>query len=261
MAEPRPPDVESLLDFRDRVVMVTGAGTGLGRGIAIRFAEAGADLGIHYSRSESGARQTRADVAALGRRAAVVRADVTDPDDVDRLIDATLAEFGRLDVLINCAGIYPVIPLLELKASDWEATMSVNLRGAFLCTQAAARKMPDGGSITNITSVSAHYAVPGHAHYCASKAGLEMLTQVSAAELAGQGIRVNAVAPGLIWRDGLDDDWPEGVARWEASVPLRRLGYPADVADACLFLASPAARWITGASLRVDGGIMTNQVF
>jgi NAD(P)-dependent dehydrogenase (short-subunit alcohol dehydrogenase family) len=118
-----------------------------------------------------------------------------------------------------------------------------------------------GGAIVNITSIEAENPAPGHSHYNAAKAGVLMHTRAAAGELARHGIRVNAVAPGLLWRDGIEQAWPEGVARWQAAAPLRRLGTAEDVADACLFLASPAARWITGASLTVDGGVMTSQIF
>ena len=129
--------------------------------------------------------------------------------------------------------------------------------------QAVAKRMIEqgGGAIVNIASIEAENAAPMHAHYCAAKAGVAMLTQAAAQELGGHGIRVNCVSPGLIWRDGIEDAWPEGVERWKAAAPLTRLGRPKDIADACLFLASDAAAWITGVNLRVDGGVMTNQIF
>jgi NAD(P)-dependent dehydrogenase (short-subunit alcohol dehydrogenase family) len=122
-------------------------------------------------------------------------------------------------------------------------------------------KEQDGGAIVNITSIESENPAPNHSHYNAAKGGVLMFTRASAYELAPHGIRVNAVAPGLIWREGLERDWPDGVQRWQKTAPLKRLGLPDDVADACLFLASPAARWITGASLLVDGGVMTHQIF
>jgi NAD(P)-dependent dehydrogenase (short-subunit alcohol dehydrogenase family) len=118
-----------------------------------------------------------------------------------------------------------------------------------------------GGAIVNVTSIEAENPAPAHSHYNAAKAGAAMHTRAAAQELGPHGIRVNAVAPGLVWREGLDEAWPDGVARYLNAAPLGRLGQPEDVADACLFLASPAARWITGASLTVDGGVMTRQIF
>src|SRR5262249_20655625 len=152
---------------------------------------------------------------------------------------------GRLDVLINNAGVYPVAGTLEMAEGQWDEVVDLNLRGVFLCTQAAARQMitqSEGGAIVNITSIDAENPGEGHTHYGGSKAGVEGYTRAAAYELARFGVRVNAVAPGLIWREGIEADWPDGVRRWERSAPLRRLGLPADVADACLFLASPAAR-------------------
>jgi NAD(P)-dependent dehydrogenase (short-subunit alcohol dehydrogenase family) len=142
--------------------------------------------------------------------------------------------------------------------------MNANLRSVFLCTQAAARQMvaqASGGAIVNITSIEAENPAPNHSHYNASKGGVLMYTRAAASELGQYGIRVNAVAPGLIWKDNIEQTWPAGVARWRQAAPLGRLGMPEDVADACLFLVSPAARWITGASLTVDGGVMTHQIY
>ena len=188
---------------------------------------------------------------------------MTRTEDVERLF-VSAADLGGVDVLVCNAGIYPTRPFLQLSIEEWDEMLGVNLRGAFLCAQSGARLMVEqgrGGSIVNVTSISAANPAADHAHYNASKAGLEMLTQSLAAELGPHRIRVNAVAPGLIWSETVEQDWPEGVARWLARVPLGRLGQPDDVADACLFLASPAARWITGASLRVDGGVMTRQIY
>jgi NAD(P)-dependent dehydrogenase (short-subunit alcohol dehydrogenase family) len=258
------PPVQSLLDFRDQVVLVTGAGGGIGAGIAARFGEAGATVVAHFNTSADGALAVVKRLKADGRRAVAVQADLSDAARVREVVDDVVAEFGRLDVLINNAGIYPLHSLLEMPAIAWDDVLNANLRSAFLCTQAAAKAMiagGRGGAIVNITSIEADNPAPAHAHYSASKAALAMLTRSSASELGMHGIRVNAVAPGLIGREGIEAAWPEGVARWQASAPLQRLGTPEDVADACLFFASPAARWITGATLTVDGGVMTAQVY
>ncbi|HEX6123036.1 MAG TPA: SDR family oxidoreductase, partial [Ktedonobacterales bacterium] len=199
-----------------------------------------------------------------GGQAAAHQADLTAADEVAGLMRATVAAFGRVDVLVNNAGSYPLAGLLEMTLAQWEAVLNANLRSVFLCTQAAARQMiaqGSGGAIINITSIEAENPAPSHSHYNAAKGGVLMHTRASASELGRYGIRVNAVAPGLIWKEDLEREWADGVARFRQAAPLGRLGTPEDVADACLFLASPAARWITGASLTVDGGVMTHQIF
>lgn len=258
------PNVKTLLDFTGKVVIVTGSGSGLGSGIARRFAEAGARVIVHYKTSAPGAQAVVDAIQAQGGQAVPVQADLTREDDAARLIAACVGAFGRADVLINNAGLYPLATLMEMTPAQWDETINANLRSAFLCTQAFARQIAahqSSGAVVNITSIEAENPAPMHSHYNAAKGGLLMLTRAAANELAPHGIRVNAVAPGLIWRDGLEEAWPDGVQRWLRAAPLGRLGMPEDVADACLFLASPAARWITGASLTVDGGVMTHQIF
>ena len=259
-----PQPVLSLLDFTDRVVVVTGAGRGLGAGIAVRFAEAGAAVVVNYRASAADAEATVARITARGQRALKVQADVSQAPESDRLLKAAADAFGRVDVLVNNAGIYPVSSLLEMTEEAWDQVVDANLRSVHVCTQAAARRMiaqGRGGAIVNVASIEAHNPAALHSHYDAAKAGVVMHTRSAARELGAHGIRVNSVSPGLIWRAGLDQDWPDGVTRYTRAVPLGRLGRPQDVADACLFLASPAAQWITGADLLVDGGVMTNTVY
>ncbi|HLE26724.1 MAG TPA: 3-oxoacyl-ACP reductase family protein [Anaerolineales bacterium] len=258
------PPVKTLLDFSNTVAVVTGSGSGLGQSLARRFAEAGANVVVHYRSSAEGARAVVKHIAGLGGQAIAVQGDLAREADAARLVRQTVEAFGRVDVLINNAGLYPRASVLEMTLAQWDKGVDANLRSVFLCTQAAARQMiaqGGGGAIVNITSIEAENPAPDHSHYDAAKGGVLMYTRASAYELAAHGIRVNAVAPGLIWREGIEQAWPEGVARWQKTAPLRRLGLPEDVADACLFLASPASRWITGASLTVDGGVLTHQIY
>ena len=257
-----PPD--KLFDFSGKVVLVTGAGRGIGTGIALRFAHAGAGVVVSYRTSEAGARAVSQAIQALGVRALTLQADVRKKADVEALIARAVDGLGRLDILINNAGPYPVAPLLEMSEAQWDEVLDSNLRGVHLCTQAAAAQMirqGAGGAIVNIASIEAENPAHGHSHYDAAKAGVVMHTRSAARELGPHRIRVNSVSPGVIWQEGIEEDWPDGVNRYLKAVPLGRLGSFEDVADACLFLASPAARWITGANLVVDGGVMTNTVY
>ncbi len=258
------PTIETLLDFTGRTVLVTGAGRGIGAGIARRFAEAGASVVVSYRSSGGGAREVVTAIESSGGRALAVRADVTLEGEVEALVERALGHFARLDVVVNNAGIYPMAPLMEMTEDDWRRTVDANLTSVFLLTRAAGRHMiarGEGGAIVNVASIEGYHPAPAHSHYSTTKAGVLMHTRAAALELGGHGIRANAVSPGLIWRRGIEEDWPEGVERWHAAAPLERLGRPEDVADACLFLASPAARWITGADLKVDGGVTASSIF
>lgn len=259
-----PPHPQDLLDFSGHVVIVTGSGSGLGSGIATRFAAAGATLVVNYRTSHLEAQQVVETIHGQGGTAAAIQADVTKKEEVDRLLAQTVDLYGTVNTWVNNAGIYPLSPLIDMTKAEWDAVIETNLSSVFLSVQAVAKQMivqKTGGSIINIASIEGENPAPMHSHYNAAKGGVLMHTQAAAHELGPHGIRVNAVSPGLIWRAGLDEAWPEGVQRWQKAAPLTRLGQPDDVADACLFLASPAARWITGINLRVDGGVMTHQIF
>ncbi|MEV6590916.1 SDR family NAD(P)-dependent oxidoreductase [Streptomyces acidicola] len=239
-----------------QVALVTGAGGGIGRGIALRFAAAGAAVALHHR--ARGVDDLVAGVRESGGRAIALRADLTDEDACARLVrDAAEWGGGRLTALVNNAGVQPVQALSGMTVADWRSVVDTNLSSVFACTQAAAEVMRagGGGSVTHIASIEAGRPAPLHAHYCAAKAAVVMHARSAALEYGPYGIRVNTVSPGLIDRDGLEEDWPEGVRRWQQAVPTGRLGRPEDVGDACVFLASPMASWITGHDLVVDGGV------
>jgi 3-oxoacyl-[acyl-carrier protein] reductase len=170
-------------------------------------------------------------------------------------VRAVVSWTGRLDTLVNNAGTQPVADLAGMPVRDWRAILDTNLTSAFSCTQAAAEVMTGGGAVVHIASTEATQPTAGHAHYSTAKAALVMHARNAALEYGARGIRVNAVSPGLIERPGIADAWPDGVRRWHEAAPLTRLGAPADVANACVFLASPLAGWITGQNLVVDGGV------
>lgn len=241
-----------MLDLTGTAALVTGASGGIGRGIALRFAQAGAAVAVHHHRNDP---TVVAEIEAAGGTAVALRADLTDEVACHELVHAAAAWAGRLDTLVNNAGIQPVAPLAGMPAADWRAVFDANLTSAFSCTQAAARVMTGGGSVVHIASIEATQPAPGHAHYSCAKAALVMHARTAALEYGPRGIRVNTVSPGLIDRPGLAASWPEGVERWTSAAPLTRLGTPEDVANACVFLASPLAAWITGHDLVVDGGV------
>ena len=238
-----------MLDLSGETALVTGASGNIGAAIASRLAEAGAAIVAHYHRNEAAA---RALVDKLGQ-GSVVQADLAD----ESAVDALFANAAPTLVVHNAAA-QPVAALGDMSFADWRDMMAANLDSAFLVTQRAALAWISAGrpgAIVNIGSTEALDPAAGHAHYATSKAGLLMLTRAAALEFGSSNIRVNCVSPGLTDREGLARDWPDGVSRWLDRVPLGRLGSPNDVADAVLFLLSPAARFISGANLVVDGGM------
>jgi 3-oxoacyl-[acyl-carrier protein] reductase len=241
-----------LLDLTGRVVVVTGAGGTIGRGIARRCSQAGASV-VAHTRGRS--------AEPLPAPSAVVQANLTDPDAPRAVLDAVLGAFGRVDALVNNAGIQPRSSLADLDDGDWQAMLDTNLTAVHRLTRVVAARMAEqgaGGSIVHIASIEGSQPAPFHGHYAAAKAALIMHARAAALEYGSDGIRVNTVSPGLIDRPGLEDDWPEGVARWHAAAPLGRLGTPEDVGDACVFLCSGLARWISGVDLVVDGGVLAH---
>jgi NAD(P)-dependent dehydrogenase (short-subunit alcohol dehydrogenase family) len=234
------------------VALVTGGAIRLGRAIALALAREGCHVAVNHLRSGRAARATARELRALGVEAAPIRADVGDPAEARRLVADTVRRFGRLDILVNNAGIFFRTPLAETTPAQWDRLLGVNLRGPFLCSQAAARVMRrSGGRIINIADVAGVRAWPAYIPYCVSKAGLLMLTRALALSLAPR-IQVNCVAPGVVL---LPEGFPERLRRrLRREVPMRRAGDPADVASAVVFFAT-SPRYITGQVLFVDGGV------
>lgn len=245
------------MTHQTKVALVTGASQGVGRGIALGLAENGWDVGVNYHRNQAGAEATAGAIRAKGRQAWLLPADVGDSEQVQAMFEQLDRQAGRLDLLVNNAGVQTWASLLELREEDWDRTIRTNLKGTFLCTQQAARRMQatGGGRIINIGSGANKAPFPNLSDYCASKGGIETLTVVAAVELGRYGITVNCVAPGTIEieRTRLED--PDYAGTWAALTPLARIGQVEDVADAVVFLAGPRAGFITGQTLYVDGGL------
>lgn len=239
-----------------KVALVTGGASGIGRGVAIRFAEEGADVAV-ADVNRQGAEETALEVRRLQTRALAIEADVTSRADCERMVRETVAALGKLDIFVANAGIGRGAPFLELTEEDWEAVIDTNLTGVFLSCQAAARQMVGqghGGRIITMASVAAERAMEWMAAYCASKGAVRMLTKVMALELAPHRITVNAIGPGVI-DTPLAAPLIEMMKAAQAEIaPLGRVGEPRDVADLALFLASEEADYVTGGIIFVDGG-------
>jgi NAD(P)-dependent dehydrogenase (short-subunit alcohol dehydrogenase family) len=258
------PSVSDLLDLSGKVALITGASGGIGRGVAQRLSEAGAAVAVHY---RSGRKDAEALVSALrdkGRKSLSVQAELTDPESAGAAIRAVTEELGAVDILVNNAARQTHAGFEEMSLEEWRAMTATNLEAVFIATRAVVAGMiarGSGGAIVNVASIEGLQPAPTHGHYAVSKAGLIMFTRAAALQYGKHGIRVNTVSPGLIRRDGIEQAWPEGVARWMKAAPLGRMGEDEDVADAALFLSSQASRWITGANLVVDGGVTATPAF
>ena len=252
----------SQTDLTGKTAIVTGASQGIGAAIASACAAEGMNVVVHYRSSEDSANEVANRIAGRRGRAIALSGSLDVEDSVDRLFADTVKAFGSVDVLINNAGSFPNCSLLEMSLEDWQRMFSDNMESTFLCTRAAGRTMRDsGGAIINIASTSALNPGQDHAHYNSAKAAVVMFTQSAAQELGPLNIRVNAVAPGLVYRPGLEEQWPDGYARYCNAAPLGSVVHPEDIANACVFLASDKAVRITGVTLPVDAGVLTAMAY
>lgn len=249
--------------LKDRIALVTGSSQGIGRAIALRFAQEGAAVVINYNRTAKGAQEALAEVEAAGGRGLIVQADLGRTEDIRRLISTAIEHFGRLDILVNNAGLETHAPFWDVTEEDYDKVLNVNLKGVFFATQSFVRHLKDTGrrgKVVNISSVHEELPFPNFAAYCASKGGLKMLTRNLSVELGPLGININSIAPGAIEtpiNTKLLND-PQKLGALLTQIPLGRLGQPADVAGLAVFLASDEADYVTGSTCFVDGGLTWN---
>ena len=243
-----------------KVALVTGSSKGIGREIATRFAQEGADVVINYNRTPGGAQEVLSEVEAAGRRGLIVQADMGNVNEIRKLIATAVEHFGRLDILVNNAGVETHAPFWEVKEEDYDRVLNINLKGVFFATQAMVQHLMQTkrqGKIINVSSVHEEIPFPNFAAYCASKGGLKMFTRNLAVELGPLGITINSIAPGAIEtpiNTKLLND-PKKLNSLLGQIPLARLGKPKDVASVAVFLASDDADYVTGSTYYVDGGL------
>ncbi|OGP69721.1 MAG: hypothetical protein A2Y80_04770 [Deltaproteobacteria bacterium RBG_13_58_19] len=245
--------------LKDQVALVTGASRGIGRGIALAFAQEGCNLVINYQQNAAAAQEVAAAVQALGPQALAVQADVSRRPEVQRLIQETAASFGRIDILVNNAAILQQKPFEEITDADWEAMFGVCLKGPFILSQEIFPyfKKQGQGRIINIASIGGQFGGPKAPHYSAAKAGLICFTKSAARLMAAYGVRVNCISPGFINTDMSAREISQmgGLGAVGATIPLGRIGAPADIAEAAVFLASEESSYITGQTINVNGGL------
>ncbi len=247
-------------DLHGKIAIVTGGAFGIGAACATRLAELGARVAI-FDTDEAHAEATAREIRAEGDVAQRISCNLGDVASIESAIGSTIDAFGRIDIVVNNAGIFPMTPALELTERAWDRVLEVNLKGAFFCSQLAARRMVkqgDGGAIVNIASIDAFHPSGALAHYDASKGGLVMLTRSLAKELAPHRIRVNAIAPGAIETPGASGALQDPAVRnaFVSRIPLARMGAPDDIARGVVYLASEASDYVTGSTLVIDGGYL-----
>ncbi|PRX28426.1 3-oxoacyl-[acyl-carrier protein] reductase [Paraburkholderia sp. BL18I3N2] len=239
-----------------KVAMVTGASRGIGAAVAQRLAKDGFAVAVNYASSSTEADQLVAELTAAGAEAIAVKADVSNADDVRRLFEITEQQLGKVDVLVNNAGVLKPVPLADTSDALYDQTFDINVRGTFNTLREAAVRMNDGGRVVNFSSTTLALNMPGYAIYNATKAAVEAFTHVFAKELRGRNITVNAVAPGPIATSlFLDGKTEEQIQTFAKMPPLQRLGQPDDIASVVAFLAGPDAGWVNGQILRANGGV------
>ncbi len=241
-----------------KVAIVTGAGRGIGKAVALALAGDGVNIVLAEVEPER-ARAAAAEIERLGVATLAQQTDVTSRASVERMVEATIERFGRLDILVNNAGVIDPAPVLQMTEDQWDRVLDVDLKGVFLCSQAAGRRMVErrSGSIISIASVLAQFGMQGRANYCAAKAGVTALTRVLALEWAPFGVRVNAIGPGYVMTELQREAIAQGLAHVEKrleDVPLRRFAEPSEIGQVAAFLASEKASYITGQTIYPDGG-------
>ncbi|MCW2627003.1 SDR family oxidoreductase [Mycobacterium sp.] len=239
-----------------RVAIVTGASGGIGHGVAVRLGQAGMAVAAHYAGNKDRAQAVADEVTSAGGRAMVVSADVADEPQVAAMFDKVEAEFGGIDVVVNTAGIMLLSPLTDLKFADFDRMYRTNVRGTFVVSQQAARRVRNGGAIINFSTSVTKIAAPGYTAYAATKGAVDAMTLILAKEMRGRDVTVNAVGPGPtatpLYFEGKSQ---EVIDRAKSASPLERLGEPADIAEAVAFLAGPA-RWVNGQVIYTNGGVV-----
>ena len=253
--------MHNYLDLSGKVALVTGASSGIGKATALALAEQGAAVAINFHRNEAGAETVKQQIVAAGGRAITVQADVTKASEVRVLVERTVAELGPIDILVNNAGsLVERMRLLELTEERFDEVIALNLKSAFLCAQAVAAAMIERktGTIINVTSIAGRNGgAPGSLHYSAAKGGLITMTKTLAKELSPHGIRVNAVAPGVIETPFHETfSTPEMMKAYAANIPLGRVGTPDETSKVIAFLASNAASYLTGETIEINGGML-----
>ena len=253
------------MTLKDKVAIVTGGNSGIGKAIAVGLAKAGASIVIDYIADPEATEALEREIVSLGDQAIGVEADVSRIEDLQRLVDAAVAKFGRLDIMVNNAGVETRTSVLETTEAQYDKVLTINLKSAFFGVQLAAKQMikqGGGGRIVNITSVHEDWPMPGNTAYCLAKGGMRMLTRTAGVELAPHGVLVVGVGPGAVAtpinQTTMKD--PAMLAKLDAAIPLGRMARPEEIANVVVFLAGDGASYLTATTIFVDGGIMQNSV-